>query len=47
MKHKFRTPIITILAIAGMWGFIWLAEGANRSVNTLTDAAQGIEWSAE
>lgn len=47
MKNKFKTPIITILAISVMWGFIWLVEGTNRSVETLTDAAQGIEWSAE
>lgn len=47
MKNKFKTPIIAFLAIAGMWGFIWLVEGTNRSVNTLTDAAQGIEWSQE
>ena len=47
MKNKFKTPIITLLAIGAMWGFIWLVEGTNRSVNTLADAASQVEWSQE
>ncbi|WP_303749344.1 hypothetical protein [Stenotrophomonas pigmentata] len=47
MKSKFKTPLITILAIGAMWGFIWLVEGTNHSVNTLAEAAQGVEWSIE
>ena len=47
MQSKFRTPLSIVIAISCTWGFILLVEGANRSVNTLSDAAQRIEWNAE